>query len=298
MISLGPATHISVNWGKFWFIHTVFSFFLVVSSLFIFITTRFRTYDRSNFLGTKFIVFDNQPSHKDNVQPNNNSSRKYHYKHASLNVPACKNKVATIAYELNVLRTRGPRRLNCILNSIPISAIQEGGSAPTPTSFPQFSSQSEVLRGKDPIRESTSPSLPAPSGSSQDSVEPLVLKNKAPRWHEQLQCWCLNFKGRVTVASVKNFQLVAAIDPSQNVSAAEHEKVILQFGKIGKDIFTMDYRYPLSAFQAFAICLSSFDTKPACEWLQSCWRLWYYDSHSSSKHSNNMQLTNLILCSL
>jgi hypothetical protein len=28
----------------------------------------------------------------------------------------------------------------------------------------------------------------------------------------------------------------------------------------------MDYRYPLSAFQAFAICLSSFDTKLACEW--------------------------------
>jgi hypothetical protein len=33
----------------------------------------------------------------------------------------------------------------------------------------------------------------------------------------------------------------------------------------------MDYRYPLSAFQAFAICLSSFDTKPACEW--QLWRL-------------------------
>ncbi|KAK9113902.1 hypothetical protein Syun_020699 [Stephania yunnanensis] len=43
----------------------------------------------------------------------------------------------------------------------------------------------------------------------------------------------------------------------------EHEKVILQFGKVGKDLFTMDYRYPISAFQAFAICLSSFDTKIA-----------------------------------
>jgi hypothetical protein len=29
----------------------------------------------------------------------------------------------------------------------------------------------------------------------------------------------------------------------------------------------MDYRYPLSAFQAFAICLTSFDTKLACEWM-------------------------------
>jgi hypothetical protein len=43
------------------------------------------------------------------------------------------------------------------------------------------------------------------------------------------------------------------------------DKVILQFGKVGKDMFTMDYRYPLSAFQAFAICLTSFDTKLACE---------------------------------
>lgn len=91
----------------------------------------------------------------------------------------------------------------------------------------------------------------------------LVLKNKAPRWHEQLQCWCLNFHGRVTVASVKNFQLVASAESGQ--AGPEHEKVILQFGKVGKDVFTMDYRYPLSAFQAFAICLSSFDTKIACE---------------------------------
>ena len=93
----------------------------------------------------------------------------------------------------------------------------------------------------------------------------MVLKKKAPKRHEQLECWCLNFKGRVTVASVKNFQFVAAVDPSHNVSVAQQEKVILQFGKIGKDIFTMDYLYPLSAFQAFALCLSSFDTKPACE---------------------------------
>ncbi|KAK4773714.1 hypothetical protein SAY87_028733 [Trapa incisa] len=58
---------------------------------------------------------------------------------------------------------------------------------------------------------------------------------------------------------IKSFQLVAVVDPSQNISSADQEKLILQFGKIAKYIFTMDYRYPLSAFQAFAICLSSFD---------------------------------------
>ncbi|KAL9327065.1 hypothetical protein ACSQ67_007710 [Phaseolus vulgaris] len=143
------------------------------------------------------------------------------------------------------------------------------GNAPTPTSFPQIFdepfSPSPAAKEKVPVPDLNSASLSEPPISSQVSTEQLALKNKAPRWHEQLQCWCLNFKGRVSVASVKNFQLVAAVDPSHNISAEEQDKVILQFGKIGKDIFTMDYRYPLSTFQAFAICLSSFDTKPACE---------------------------------
>ncbi|XP_017978255.1 PREDICTED: tubby-like F-box protein 14 [Theobroma cacao] len=102
-------------------------------------------------------------------------------------------------------------------------------------------------------------------------MKPLILKNKPPRWHEQLQCWCLNFRGRVTVASVKNFQLIATTQPAAGAPTPSQpappdiDKIILQFGKVGKDMFTMDYRYPLSAFQAFAIYLSSFDTKLACE---------------------------------
>jgi hypothetical protein len=92
-----------------------------------------------------------------------------------------------------------------------------------------------------------------------------VLRNKAPRWHEHLQCWCLNFHGRVTVASVKNFQLVATMDQSQPGGRGDEDTVLLQFGKVGEDTFTMDYRLPLSAFQAFAICLTSFGTKLACE---------------------------------
>lgn len=92
-----------------------------------------------------------------------------------------------------------------------------------------------------------------------------ILKNKAPRWHEHLQCWCLNFHGRVTVASVKNFQLVATVDQSQPGGKGDEETVLLQFGKVGNDTFTMDYRKPLSAVLAFAICLTSFGTKLACE---------------------------------
>ncbi|KAK4741437.1 hypothetical protein SAY87_025025 [Trapa incisa] len=224
---------------------------------------------RSNFIGTKFTIYDSQPPSDVDLQSSSRINQKASSKQPSARAPAFNYSAATVLYELNVLRTRGPRRMNCTMHSIPISSIQEGGAAPTPTSFPVVldhqvpppsSASKEELESCNFSSTSISESQPA-----QVSGSPLVLKNKAPRWHEQLQCWCLNFRGRVTVASVKNFQLVAAAEPSDNIPSAEQEKVILQFGKIAKDIFTMDYRYPLSAFQAFAICLSSFDTKPACE---------------------------------
>ena len=223
---------------------------------------------RSNFLGTKFTVYDSQPPYDAVPKPNNRSSLRFHSKQVSPRVPACNYSVGTISYELNIFCTRGPRRMHCAMHSIPVSSIQEGGTAPTPKSLPQAYDEqfavSPSSKEKDLITEFSSTTLSEPNAPA-PGAEPLVLKNKSPRWHEQLQCWCLNFRGRVTVASVKNFQLVAAVDPSHNVSAEEQERVILQFGKIGKDIFTLDYRYPLSCFQAFAICLSSFDTKPACE---------------------------------
>ncbi|CAD6249799.1 unnamed protein product [Miscanthus lutarioriparius] len=224
---------------------------------------------KPNFLGTKFTIFDSQPPPDAVVLPNNKPSKRQS-KQVSPRLPLGNYNVATVTYELTVLRNRGPRRMQCTMHSIPAECIQEGGKAPTPTgtiqSLDEPVSTSPSTKGKEVAVEFSSTSLSADlSGPACSNKTPLVLKNKAPRWHEQLQCWCLNFRGRVTVASVKNFQLVASVDPSLNIPAAEQEKVILQFGKIGKDIFTMDYRYPLSAFQAFAICLTSFDTKPACE---------------------------------
>ncbi|KAL4279087.1 hypothetical protein GQ457_03G038760 [Hibiscus cannabinus] len=213
--------------------------------------------NRSNFMGNKFNIFDGQPAKDSPGQSSCRPRRIIHLRQVSPRKPM--SITAKISYELNVLRTRGPRRMKCSMYSIPVSAIEQGGSAPTPVAF---------TKGED---EDCSPMLDSERKRAfeetlkSDQNVPLVLRNKAPRWHEQLQCWCLNFKGRVTVASVKNFQMVATVEPSQNVSVPEQEKVILQFGKIGKDIFTMDYRYPLSALQAFAISLSSFDTKPVCE---------------------------------
>ncbi|CAL5395626.1 unnamed protein product [Camellia sinensis] len=218
---------------------------------------------KSNFLGTKFVIYDGLPPHAGAKTMKSSSTRLVGSKQVSPRVPAGNYPVAHISYELNVLGSRGPRRMQCMMDAIPASAIEPGGVAPTQTEFPLSNIDSfpslPFFRSKSIRTENFL------CGTSTDQRSgALVLKNKAPRWHEQLQCWCLNFHGRVTVASVKNFQLVASV--AENGQAGpEHEKVILQFGKVGKDVFTMDYQYPLSAFQAFAICLSSFYTKIACE---------------------------------
>ncbi|PIN13522.1 Tub family protein [Handroanthus impetiginosus] len=244
---------------------------------------------RSNFLGTKFIIYDTQPPHTcSHISPPGRTSRRFYSKKVSPKVPTGSYNIAQITYELNVLGTRGPRRMHCIMHSIPASSIEPGGVVPgqpelLPRSLEDSFRSISFSKSIDHSTEFSSARFSDIAGISNEDEDsktrPLVLKNKAPRWHEQLQCWCLNFRGRVTVASVKNFQLIAATQPaatapptsqpgqsqSQSQSQSDHDKIILQFGKVGKDMFTMDYRYPLSAFQAFAICLSSFDTKLACE---------------------------------
>ena len=85
----------------------------------------------------------------------------------------------------------------------------------------------------------------------------LELHNKTPVWNDDTQSYVLNFHGRVTQASVKNFQVIHDSDP---------DYIIMQFGRVADDVFTMDYRYPMCALQAFGVALSSFDSKLACEW--------------------------------
>ncbi|CAL9130156.1 unnamed protein product [Musa textilis] len=244
---------------------------------------------RSNFIGTKFRIYDTQPPYDGAALcPSGRTSRRFYSKKVSPKVPSGSYPIAQVTYELNVLGTRGPRRMHCIMHSIPASALEPGGIVPgQPDNLiarsleDSFRSMSSLSSFMDRSLDFSSSRFSATSGRAQEGLDattdttkerPLVLRNKPPRWHEQLQCWCLNFRGRVTIASVKNFQLIAAATQPAAVgpttaqpSGSGHDKIILQFGKVAKDTFTMDYRYPLSAFQAFAICLSSFDTKLACE---------------------------------
>ncbi|WVY98921.1 hypothetical protein V8G54_031072 [Vigna mungo] len=243
---------------------------------------------RSNFLGTKFIIYDTQPPYNNAMLSPPGRSRRFSKK-VSPKVPSGSYNIAQVTYELNVLGTRGPRRMNCTMYSIPASSLEPNGvvpgqpellSRPLEDSFRSISFSKSIDNSTEFSSSRFSDIMGTGNEDQEGKVRPLVLKNKSPRWHEQLQCWCLNFRGRVTVASVKNFQLIAAAPPTAATAApvgsgpslsqptqssSDHDKIILQFGKVGKDMFTMDYRYPLSAFQAFAICLTSFDTKLACE---------------------------------
>ncbi|KAA3468396.1 tubby-like F-box protein 7 [Gossypium australe] len=191
----------------------------------------------SDFLGTNFTIFDSQPPHSGAKPGSSRASRRFASKQISPQVPAGNFKVGQLSYKFNLLKSRGPRRMVC--------------SIKCPLPEENTAEYKHLDDGK--------MKMPANTTSSHT-----VLKNKTPRWHEHLQCWCLNFHGRVTVASVKNFQLSATVDPNSG-GEVDNETVVLQFGKVGDDTFTMDYRQPLSAFLAFAICLTSFGTKLACE---------------------------------
>jgi len=114
------------------------------------------------------------------------------------------------------------------------------------------------MKGKHPMKDSYFASQSRLPGTSQGPVETFILKNKALRWDEQHNGWCPDVMGRVKMTSVKNLDLVAIVYRSCNCSRADRKWPLLQLLRAGrKDVFTMAYTYPLSAFQAFTISLMS-----------------------------------------
>jgi hypothetical protein len=81
--------------------------------------------------------------------------------------------------------------------------------------------------------------------------------NRAPYRSPTLHCWCLDFGGRVQLASVKNCQLHLNEDDPINR---------FQFGKVRQEGLTTTYTLDfdprcMSALQAFAIALTTFKRK-------------------------------------
>ncbi|XP_078663434.1 tubby-related protein 3-like isoform X4 [Branchiostoma floridae x Branchiostoma belcheri] len=173
---------------------------------------------RSNMLGTKFTIFSR------GVAPDSNM--------AMPDASNMREELAAVCYETNVLGFKGPRKMTVI---IPGMTLDHERVAIKPRN------DSESLLSRWQHR-------------NMDSI--LELHNKTPVWNDDTQSYVLNFHGRVTQASVKNFQIVHDNDP---------EYIVMQFGRVAEDVFTCDYNYPLCAVQAFSVALSSFDGKLACE---------------------------------
>uniref|UniRef100_M4ATC4 TUB like protein 3 n=1 Tax=Xiphophorus maculatus TaxID=8083 RepID=M4ATC4_XIPMA len=174
---------------------------------------------RSNYTGTKFTVYDN------GINPGKNLG-------TLLEESNTRQELAAICYDTNLLGFKGPRKMTVVLPGMNMNHER------IPVR-PQNEQESLVNRWQSNVMENL-----------------IELHNKAPVWNEDTQSYVLNFHGRVTQASVKNFQIVHDNDP---------DYIIMQFGRVAEDIFTLDYNYPMCALQAFAIGLSSFDNKLACE---------------------------------
>lgn len=174
---------------------------------------------RSNLLGTQFTVYDN------GISPRRFGSNREENK-----MP--RQELAAVIYDTNVLGFKGPRKMTVILPGMTVEQQRVN-------IYPQDESEGLIECWK---------------AKNMDNL--IELHNKTPVWNDDTQSYVLNFHGRVTQASVKNFQIVHDSDT---------EYVVMQFGRVAEDVFTMDYRYPMCALQAFAIALSSFDGKLACE---------------------------------
>ncbi|KAH8419205.1 hypothetical protein KR222_010568 [Zaprionus bogoriensis] len=105
--------------------------------------------------------------------------------------------------------------------------------------FQKAQLRQKLKRGKIEPNGSASCANPAPVRRE------FVMHNKAPMWNEMSQVYQLDFGGRVTQESAKNFQIEF------------RGKQVMQFGRIDGNAYTLDFQYPFSALQAFAVALAN-----------------------------------------
>lgn len=86
--------------------------------------------------------------------------------------------------------------------------------------------------------------------------EYVKMVNKRPYYSTETNSYVLNFNGRVTLPSVRNFQVIHPKDTTY---------ITLTFGKIDSNEYVLDYTYPWSALNAFSISLSALGFKFGCD---------------------------------
>ncbi|KAK6733994.1 hypothetical protein RB195_017642 [Necator americanus] len=172
---------------------------------------------RSNAIGTMFTLYDCGVNPKKSTMATD-----------------VRQELAAVIYDTNVLGFKGPRKMHILIPGIyDINTYERKSIRP--------------VAAKDTLLERY---------RQRRTDDIIVMQNKSPVWNEDSQSYVLNFHGRVTQASVKNFQIIHDHDP---------DYIVMQFGRISDECFSMDFRYPLSALQAFGIAMTSFHGKLACE---------------------------------
>jgi len=179
---------------------------------------------RANFMGTEFQLFDEGQNPKDALDDpfSTDISKKW------------RSELGVILYARNVLGSNGPRKIQVGIQTSQCSKRETNSIV---------KSDEEMLTC---LKNKMKPFV-------QDMM---IYQNKTPQWSHELGAYVLNFNGRVTMPSVKNFQLA---------ETSNGNGFVLQFGRTEKEEFIMDLQWPMTPFQAFGITLSSFDSKIACD---------------------------------
>ncbi|KAK9049505.1 hypothetical protein SSX86_031526, partial [Deinandra increscens subsp. villosa] len=112
----------------------------------------------SDFLGTKFTIYDSQPPHNGAKHSSSRAGRRFTSKQISPQVPAGNFEIGEVSYKFNLLKSRGPRRM--------VSCLRYPMSDEPQETEPKLTKSKSIVAGQ------------------------TLLRNKAPRWHEHLQCWC------------------------------------------------------------------------------------------------------------
>ncbi|RXM34092.1 Tubby-related protein 3, partial [Acipenser ruthenus] len=145
---------------------------------------------RSNMMGTKFTVYDNgtNPTKAQGLLEESNTRQE----------------MAAICYETNVLGFKGPRKMTVVIPGMNMS------------------------HDRVPVRPRNDHESLLTKWQNRSMDNLIELHNKAPVWNDDTQSYVLNFHGRVTQASVKNFQIVHENDRVlRTVSILGHPRVSL-----------------------------------------------------------------------
>jgi len=204
----------------------------------------------------------------------------------------CFVEIGSVKYTQNRIgRSVGPRRMQVCLPKVVQSdeptAYGKNKLEPkcnelhdTPC-FPDEEDEDEDEDEEDKVKWATWAYLPTGSqsmklklrkGADQVKNSPCLLYayNKQPYWLDSIQAYSLDFSGRVTLPSNKNFQLVLEGESGYGLTLPHRgapSDLALQFGKVREgstEVYTMDLQFPLSPVQSFGMCLSALTSKLAC----------------------------------